>query len=347
MDKSRFRLATTLAVLVTVLAVALYLQFLARSEQQGLSTSEPVTFDMQASERRETAAISEAPEKSAPDELPILEQGSFSDTEGLFATVEWRNRESLSNDDYPKSYAELRVLAEEGDVEATRHLTRLLQSCQRAVLPMSEAEVLETVAEIRLTYSYPLLRDGKFEFLPSAAGELSHKMSSAEFERFVDAWHSNVIYSVRKCNDVTAAQREETDHWLGVLKSQGGARPSWREATQDMALDEKIAYVDNMWATGDPHALATYADIYGDYQLQLIDPSARMKSYAYIYAFYEAMIETAKHHSDAGGLARLRRSLKLIQENHSNLFSEYELRDAHELARQTIADNENCCIRLP
>ncbi len=342
MDKGKYRLPTTLTALVIVLATALYLQFLANSEQQDLSTSEPVTFDLQVDERRETTAIPEAPERSPPDELPTPAQDTYSDKDGLFAMVEWRNRGSLSHDEYPQTYAELRALAEEGDVEATRRLTALLRSCRRAALPMSEAELSEIVAEMRATYSYPMLRDGKFEFLLSATGELSHKMSPAEFESFIDGWHSNVM----KCNAVTVAQREEADYWLGQLEAHGGARVNWREATQDMDHDEKITYIDSMWAMGDPYALAKYAEIYADHELQLIDPSARVKSYAYIYAFYEALIETAKFHSDADGLARLQYSLKRIRENYSVLLSEYELREAHELTRQIIAANENCCTRL-
>ena len=200
---------------------------------------------------------------------------------------------------------------------------------------------------MRATYSYPMLRDGKFEFIPSAAGELSHRMSAAEFEWFIDEWHSNVISSAMKCNDVTLAQRKEADHWRDVFEAQGGVSDSWREATRDMDHDAKIAYVGNMWAMGDPYALSAYADIYADHELQLRDPSARVKSYAYIYTFYEALIETAKYHSDADRLAQLQWALKRVRENYNTVLSEHELREAHELARQIIADNENCCMRLP
>ncbi len=344
MDKGKNRLPTTLTALVIVLATALYLQFFANSEQQGLSTSEPVTFDLQVDERRETTAIPEATESSAPDELPTPAQNTFSDNNGLFATVEWRNRGSLSHDEYPRTYAELRALAEAGDVEATRRLTELLRSCRRAALPMSEAEISEIVAEMRATYSYPMLRDGKFEFLPSATGELSHKIPSpAEFESFVDQWHSNVM----RCNAVTVAQRKESDYWLGQLEAQGSVWAFWHEATQGMDRDEKITYVDNMWAMGDPHALAAYSELYADPELQLLDPSARVKSYAYIYAFYEALIETAKYHSNAARLAELQKALRRVRTFHKGVLSEHELKEAYELARQTIADNENCCMRLP
>lgn len=347
MDKSKYRLPTTLTALVIVLAIALYLQFLANSKQHDQSTSEPVTLDLQVDRGRESTAIPEASESSASAELPTPAQSTFSDKDGLFASVEWRDRESLSQDEYPRTYAELRELAEAGDVEATRRLAALLRSCRRAVLPMSEAEISAVVAEMRATYSYPMLRDGKFEFLPSAAGELSHRMSAAEFEWFIDEWHSNVISSAMKCNDVTLAQRKEANHWRDVFEAQGGVSASWREATRGMDHDAKIAYVDNMWAMGDPYALAAYADLYSDHELQLIDPSARVKSYAYIYAFYEALIETAKYHSDAERLAQLQKGLKHIRKNYSDVLSEYELKEAHELARQVIERNVNCCVRLP
>lgn len=281
------------------------------------------------------------------DETGESEATIDAETEDLFSSVEWRDRESLSQDEYPRTYAELRVLAEAGDVEATRRLAALLRSCRKAVLPITEAEISTFVAEMRTTYSYPMLRDGKFELIPSAVGELSHKMSAAEFERFIDEWQSNVVSSAMKCNDVTLAQRKEADHWRDVFEAQGGVSTSWREATRDMDRVEKTAYIDNMWAMGDPHALSAYADIYGDHELQLIDPSARVKSYAYTYAFYEALIETAKYHSDNDRLARFQWGLKRVRENYSVLLSEHELREAHELARQTIADNENCCIRIP
>lgn len=281
------------------------------------------------------------------DETGKSEATIDAETEDLFSSVEWRDRESLSQDEYPRTYAELRELAEAGDVEATRRLAALLRSCRKAVLPITEAEISAIVAEMRATYSYPMLRDGKFEFILSAAGELSHRMSAAEFEWFIDEWHSNVISSAMRCNDVTLAQRKEADHWRDVFEAQGGVSASWREATRDMDHDAKIAYVDNMWAMGDPYALSAYADIYADHELQLRDPSARVKSYAYIYTFYEALIETAKYHSDADRLAQLQWALKRVRENYNAVLSEHELREAHELARQTIADNENCCMRLP
>ncbi len=330
MEKSKYRLPTTLMALVIGLAIALYLQFFANS-------------DPQVDERRETTAISEAPESLARDELPTLSRNTYSDKDGLFAMVEWRNRGRLSYDEYPQTYAGLRVLAEEGDVEATRRLTVLLRSCRHAALPMPEAEISEIVAEMQATYSYPMLRDGKFEFLLSATGELSHKMSSAEFESFIDGWHSNVM----KCNAVTVAQREEADYWLGQLEVQGGVQSLSYEATQEMDREEKFTYVDNMWAMGDPSALASYSELYADPELQLLDPSARVKSYAYIYAFYEALIETAKYHSDADRLAELQWALKIVRKNYAILLSEHEFREAHELARQIIADNENCCMRPP
>jgi len=278
-----------------------------------------------------------------PDEAGELEPTIGAETKGLFSSVEWRNRGNLSHDEYPQTYAELRTLAEEGDVEATRRLTALLRSCSRAAIPMSEAELSEIVAEMRATYSYPMLRDGKFEFLPSATGELSHKMSPAEFDSFIDQWHSNVM----SCNAVTVAQREEADFWFGVLEAQSGVPAFSHETFQGMDRDMKIAYVENIWAMGDPYALAKYAEIYGDHELQLIDPSARVKSYAYIYAFYEALIETAKQSSDADGIARLQNGLRHIRTTHERILSEHELKEAYELARKTIAENENCCVRLP
>jgi hypothetical protein len=234
-------------------------------------------------------------------------------------------------------------MAEEGDVEATRRLTNLLRICRHAALPISEAEISEIVLEMRATYSYPTLSDGKFEFLPSAAGELSHKVSPAEFDSFIDGWHSNAM----RCNTVTVAQRNEADHWLGVLELQGIDGRSWHEATKGLDSEKRLAYIDNMWASGDPQALAAYADLYGDHELQLIDPSARVKAYAYISAYYEALIETAKYHSNADRLAHFQWALNRAREHYNAVLSGHELREALELARQTIADNENCCIRLP
>jgi hypothetical protein len=72
-----------------------------------------------------------------------------------------------------------------------------------------------------------------------------------------------------------------------------------------------------------------------------------VKSYAYIYAFYGALIETARYHSDADRLAKLQWALKRFRKTFRAILSEYELREAHELARKTIAGNENCCMRLP
>lgn len=267
--------------------------------------------------------------------------------EGLFSSVEWRDRESLNQDDYPATYGELRELAEAGDVEATRRLAARLQTCRNAVLPITEEEISAVVAEMRATYSLPLLRDGKFEFLPEATGRLGHRMSAAELESFIDRWQSNTSSAAMLCNDFTVAQREEADHWRNLFEAQGGVSNSWREATRNLDHDETIAHIDNMWAMGDPTALEAYADLYGDDRLQRIDPSARIKSYAYIYAFYEALIETAKYHSDAERLARFQDGLKHVRRYHSDILSEHELNEAHEFARQSIERNVNCCFRLP
>ena len=137
MERSKYRLPTTLTALAIVLAIALYLQFLANSEQQGLPTPEPVTLDLQVDERRETTAIPETTESSAPDDLPAPAQNTFSDKNGLFAMVEWRNRGRLSHDEYPRTYDELRALAEAGDVEATRRLAARLRvpTCFLSTIP--------------------------------------------------------------------------------------------------------------------------------------------------------------------------------------------------------------------
>ena len=343
MDKNMYRRPAALVALVIVLAAALYLHFHASSEQQGRSASASVKLDTQHVEGRETGAIAEVPESSAPGELAAPAQSNYSDIGDLFAMVEWRNRGRLSHDEYPKTYDELRDRAEEGDIEATRRLAGLLRGCRFAALPMPEAEIAEIVAKMRETYSYPMLRNGKFEFVLSATGELSHKMSPAEFDAFIEEWHSNVM----QCNAVTVAQREEADYWSGQLEAYGSAWASWQDATQGMDRDEKIAYTDRMWAAGDPQALAKYAELYADPDLQLVDPSARVKAYAYIYAYYEALIETAKYQENADRVAELKRGLNRIRQHHGALLSEHELRDAHELARQVISDNENCCIRLP
>ena len=283
----------------------------------------------------------------SPNQTRNSEPTIDAEKEGLFSSVEWRDRESLSQDDYPTTYGELRELAEAGDVEATRRLAARLRTCRNAVLPITEEEISAVVAEMRATYSLPLLRDGKFEFLPEATGGLGYRMSSAELESFIDKWQSNTSSAAMLCNDFTRAQREEADHWRDVFEAQGGVWKSWREATRNMDHDATIAHVDNMWAMGDLTALEAYADLYGDDRLQLIDPSARVKSYAYTYAFYEALIETAKYHSDAERLARFQDGLKHVRRYHSDILSEHELQEAHELARQSIERNVNCCLRLP
>ena len=269
-----------------------------------------------------------------PDETRESELIIDAESEGLFSSVEWRDSESPGHDEYPRTYAGLRALAEAGDVEATRRLAARLRTCRRAVLPISEAEISTIVAEMRATYSFPMLRDGKFEFLLEATGELSHKISATEFESFIDGWHSNVSSAAMLCNGFTMAQREEADHWRDVFEAQGGVSTSWREATRDMGHDAKIAYIDSLWATGDLNALSAYAEIYSDRELQLRDPSARVKSYAYIYAFYEALIEMATYHSDADRLAELQWTLKQVRANYTILLSEHERIEAQELARR-------------
>lgn len=331
MDKRKI-LLTTLAAITVVLAFALHLRFIANPES--------VPLDPQVDE---TAVATDPVGSLAIDELPARRLNASSDDDGLFASVEWRNQWSGDIQLYPRTYSELRALAEKGDVEAMRRLVGLLNKCEYAALPMSEAELSVIVAEMRASYSLPRLSEGRFEFLPEATGQLGNLFGSeAEFNSFVDGWVSNT----KTCTAVTMKQRNEVGHWLGLLEAHGQEPVSSRKSTRHMSSDERIAHVDSLWAGGDPYALAEYAEIFSDHELQLIDPSARVKAYAYIYAFYEALIETAKHHSDAEGLARLRYSQKQIRENYSALLSEYELREAHELARQKIIANENCCTRL-
>jgi len=331
MDKRKI-LLITLAAITVVLAFALHLRFIANPES--------VPLDPQVDER---AVATDLAGSLAIDELPARRLSASSDDDGLFASVEWRNQWSGDIQLYPRTYSELRALAEKGDVEAMRRLVGFLNKCEYAALPMSEAELSVIVAEMRASYSLPKLSEGRFEFLPEATGQLGNLFGSeAEFNSFVDGWVSNT----KTCTSVSMKQRNEVGHWLGLLEAHGQEPVSSRRSKRNMSSDEWKAHVDSLWAGGDPYALAEYAEIFSDHELQLIDPSARVKAYAYIYAFYEALIEAAKHHSDADGLARLRHSLKRIRENHSDLLSEYELREAHELARQIILANENCCTRL-
>lgn len=331
MDERRI-LLTTLAAIAVILAFALHLRFNANSE--------PIQLDPQADE---ITVATDPADSTAIDELPVRSFNASSDDDGLFASVEWRNRWPGDIQVYPRTYAELRALAEKGDVEAMRRLAGLLNTCKNAALPMSEAELSVIVAEMRATYSLPKLSEGRFEFLPEATGKLGNLFSSeAEFNSFVDGWVSNT----KTCTSITMEQHNEVGHWLELLEAHGQKPVSLGRSTPDLSREERIAHVDNLWATGDPYALAKYSEIFSDHELQLIDPSARVKAYAYIYAFYEAMIQTAKFHSDADGLARLQYSLERIRDNHSVLLSEYELREAHGLARQIILANENCCTRL-
>jgi hypothetical protein len=327
------------AVLIGV-ALALMLEFRPFLETDGAPPPDamntpPVVLTVQES-------VDESPSETRKSE-PAIDV----EEEGLFSSVEWRDSESPSQGDYPRTYGELRELAEAGDVEATRRLAVRLQTCRNAVLPITEEEISAVASEMRATYSLPLLRDGRFEFLPEATGGLGHRMSAAELESFIDRWQSSTSSAAKLCNDFTMAQREEADYWRDVFESQGGVSKSWREATRNMDHDATIAHVDNMWAMGDPTALEAYADFYGDYRTQLVDPSAQVKSYAYIYAFYEALIETAKYNSDADRLARFQDGLQHVHRYYSDILSEHELQEAHEFARQSVERNENCCLRLP
>jgi hypothetical protein len=331
MDKRKILIAT-LSVAAAVLAFVLRPQFIANTEL--------VPLDPQVDEN---AVAIDLVGNLAIDEIPARQSAASSDDDGLFASVNWRNRWSGDIQLYPRTFLELRALAENGDVEAMRRLVGLLQMCENAALPMSEAELSAVITEMRASYSLPKLSDGRFEFPPESAGQLGNLFSSeAEFNSFVDEWLSNT----KTCTSVTTKQRNEVDHWLGMLELHGAVPVTSTKSTRHISREEKLAHVDSRWASGDPYALAEYAEIYSNYELQLIDPTARMKAYAYISAFYEALIETAKHHSDADGLAELRYSLGRIRENYSALLSEHEVGEAHELARQIILANENCCIRL-
>ena len=114
-----------------------------------------------------------------------------------------------------------------------------------------------------------------------------------------------------------------------------------------MNRDDKIAYLESAWATGDPHALAELATIYSDYDVQITNPSARVRAFAYIHTYYRAAIESARYHSETERLAQLQWALKSVTSNYEGSLSDHQITDAYQLARQTVEDNENCCIRLP
>ena len=277
MDKSRYRLTLILGALAAVLAIALCLQFRVEAgsaalEQQG----------------DETAATSEAPERSALDESPDPPLSASAGNNGLFSSVEWRNRSGQSPETYPRTYSELRALAEQGDAEATRRLIGLLEGCQYAALPLSDDELSAIVTRIRESYSMPTLRGGQFEFLPETTGDLGYLFGSAEeLDAFVDKWHANT----KTCTVVTVEQRSEVDYWHSLLEEQGGGPFVSQRTFHEMERDEQVAHIDARWATGDPYALAQYAAFYADNNQELFDPSARIKSYAYIYAYYEAAVD--------------------------------------------------------
>ena len=114
-----------------------------------------------------------------------------------------------------------------------------------------------------------------------------------------------------------------------------------------MNRDEKIVYLESAWAPGDPQALAELASIYSEYDVQITDPSAGVRAYAYIYTYYRAAIESARHHSETERLAQLQWALATVTRNYEVSLSEHQIADAHQLARQTVENNANCCIRLP
>lgn len=332
MNKHKNRITTTIAVLAAVLGIALSIQLISEPKSTG-------------SDRRvdEIAVAPAAHEQSASDE-PTLLQPSDSSDDGLFSSVEWRDRWEENLEAYPRTYAELRELAEQGDAGATRRLVGLLSSCQHATLPVSDTELDEIVAQMRTSYSLPTLTDGRLEFLPETTGDLANLFESrAELDAFIDKWASNT----RTCTTVTVEQRGEVEYWLGVLQAQDPDTEYTRRPPEKMNRDDKIAYLESAWATGDPHALAELASIYSDYDVQITNPSARVRAFAYIYTYYRAAIESARYHSETERLAQLQWALKSVTSNYEGSLSDHQITDAYQLARQTVEDNENCCIRLP
>lgn len=332
MDKKRYRLTLTLGALAAVLATAFYLQFRITPESATLEQQDDLAVE-----------ITEAPERSVADESPDFPLSTRAEDQNLFSAVEWRNRPGQRLETYPRTYSELRTLAEQGDAEATRRLIRLLESCQHAALPVSDEELSAIVTKIRESYSLPTLRNGKFEFLPETTGDLGNLFGSAEeLDSFIDEWHA----ITKTCTVVSVEQRSEVDYWHSFLEEQGGGPFVSQRTFHEMERDEQVVHIDARWASGDPYALAQYAAFYSDNNRELIDPSARIKSYAYIYAYYEAAVESAKYHSDVQRLAELRWALNRVRQNHEAILNGYELEEAYELARSKIESNGNCCFRL-
>ena len=292
MNKHKNRLTIAIAALAAVVAIALSIQLISAPKSTG--------SDQRADEVRSYA--SQRRRNRRTDESTWAQSSYSPKDDRLFSSVEWRDRWEENREAYPKTYAELRKLEEQGDAGATRRLVGLLRSCQHAALPVSDAELDEIVAQMRTSYSLPSLTDGRFEFLPETTGDLGNRFeSSAELDAFIDKWHSNT----RTCTATTVEQRGEVEHWLGVLQAQDPDTDYTKRRPQNMNRDEEIAYFESVWATGDPYALAELATIYSDYDVQITDPSAGVRGYAYIYTYFRAAIESARYHSETERLTQL------------------------------------------
>lgn len=325
------RKTTLIAILVVLAATPFLIQL--------VTAPTPTIVEQEPSER---AAQSGNSRRSMADE-PVFSQSEVSFDDGLFATVEWRDRWEENQDEYPQTYAELRELAEQGDPAATRRLVGLLTSCKHAALPPSDAELEEIVAQMRTSYSLPVLTDGRFEFHPDATGDLANFFESGEeLTAFIDQWQA----ITGTCTRVSMDQRGEADYWLSVLQAQDPNTDYSKRRPKNMNRDETIAYLEGVWATGDPRALGELASIYTGSDAESSDPLAYVRSFAATYVWFRAAIESARYHGETERLSELQRGLSIVIRNHEELLREREIADAYRLARELVENNDNCCIRL-
>lgn len=268
-------------------------------------------------------------EDPAPEPFISGEQGRVPpsiDSNDLIPPIDWRPRPSEFLEEYPETYDELRTLAEAGDAEASRRLYMLLWECGSAPPPQSDAEIAETVAEVRRTRQFPTYQDGILTMVDMSATPDALEGVIGHYEAIV-----------RTCQDVSMAQRAEEPVWLEHTMQQGGAAPLLNHLLATMDAEAGFQLISDVWETGDPWALQSFAHWYGEAWRDGTDPSGRTKEYAYYLAF----IELNAQEDPAASWDQMRNEL---DETYRSQMHDHEIVEVENMVWEIIDDNPNCCM---
>ncbi len=252
--------------------------------------------------------------------------------------INWRPRpeSALRWKDYPKTYDELRALAEAGDGHAAAMLARLLRECNFVGPPKTDAEIDAAIEEMRRTHKVTWYRDGV-----ETIRDYNNRLES--FDATIEKYEK----TARKCSATTIEQRAEWENWAGLAMAMGSTDMLIHDMLYaSMQRDDYSQLISDQWDAGDPTALFSLAEIHNRDYYQGENPSGQIWDYAYQRAILTLILDYYEEFdipTDKDGLANFEEELS----NQRRRMHAHEVREAEELAKEIIEKNQNCCLSWP